>query len=712
MFKAHKQEIEWGGRTLTLETGKVARQSDGAVIVTYGKTSVLCTAVSSKKAAPGVDFFPLSVHHVEKYYAAGRIPGGFFKREGRPTEREVLISRLIDRPIRPLFPENFRNETQVICNLLSHDMENDPDIISLIGASAALSIAGVPFAGPVGAAKVARDADGNFILNPTIAQGKESNLDLVVAGTKEGVLMVESEASELSEDLMLDAVMFAHEGFQPVIEAINKLKADAGKEAWVLEDTSKEDGDVFAAVEKAAEKEMRTAYQVRDKQERVGKLNDLRATVLEKIVDAESDVFNDARVLAQFKKLEKKVVRGDMIKTKVRIDGRDLETVREIKCEVNVIPQVHGSALFTRGETQALVITTLGTSSDEQIIDSINGEYRERFMLHYNFPPYSVGEARRFGPPGRREIGHGKLAWRALNPVIPTKEEFPYTLRVVSEITESNGSSSMATVCGTSLSLMDAGVTLRKPVAGIAMGLIKEGKDFIVLSDILGDEDHLGDMDFKVAGTKDGITSLQMDIKVTSITRDIMKQALKQALDARVHILDEMAHALTDARTEVSDNAPKMHKLKIKKEKIRDLIGPGGKMIRQICEEADVKIDISEEGEVEVAGHSTEALDKAISMINSVCLDPEVGAKHEGKVIKLMDFGAIVSFMGDKTGLVHISQLKNERVEQVSDVVKEGDSVWVKILEVDARGKVRLSMKSLDQNTGDDLKAEKKLKTE
>ncbi len=708
MFKAHKQEIEWGGRTLTLETGKVARQSDGAVIVTYGKTSVLCTTVSAKKADPNLDFFPLAVHHVEKYYAAGRIPGGFFKREGRPTEREILISRLIDRPIRPLFPDNFRNETQIICNLLSHDMENDPDIVALIGASAALSIAGVPFAGPVAAAKIAMDSEGSFILNPTIAQGKESNLDLVVAGTAEGVLMVESEASELSEDLMLDAVMFAHEGFQPVIEAINKLKADAGKKAWVLEDTSKEDKDVFAAVQKNAEKSMRTAYQFRDKQERVGQLNDLRSSVLEAFVNADSGIFTEARILAQFKKLEKKVVRGDMIKTKTRIDGRDLETVREIKCEVNVVPQVHGSALFTRGETQALVITTLGTSSDEQIIDSIDGEYRERFMLHYNFPPYSVGEAKRFGPPGRREIGHGKLAWRALNPVIPTKEEFPYTLRVVSEITESNGSSSMATVCGTSLSLMDAGVTMHKPVAGIAMGLIKEDDDFIVLSDILGDEDHLGDMDFKVAGTKDGITSLQMDIKVTSITRDIMKQALKQALDARIHILGEMAHALTDARTEVSDNAPKMHKMQIKKEKIRDLIGPGGKMIRQICEDADVKIDISEEGEVEVAGNSAEAIDKAISMINSVCLDPEVGEKHQGVVIKLMDFGAIVSFMGDKTGLVHISQLKNERVEQVADVVKEGDSVWVKILEVDARGKVRLNMKSLDQETGEEVKAEKK----
>ena len=512
MFKAHKQEIQWGGRTLTLETGKVARQSDGAVIVTYGETSVLCTAVSAKKAKEGIDFFPLSVHHVEKYYAAGRIPGGFFKREGKPTEREVLISRLIDRPIRPLFPDGFRNETQIITNLLSHDMENDPDVVALIGASAALAIAGVPFAGPVAAAKVSLDSDGEFILNPTVAQYKESNLELVVAGTSEGVLMVESEASELSEDKMLDAVMFAHESFQPVIEAIQKLKADAGKEAWVLEDTSKVDTEVFDKVKATAEDALRTAYQLRIKQDRVAAINEARTKALETVVDSASDTFTEGRVLAQFKKLEKKVVRGDMIKTKKRIDGRDLETVREIKCEVNVVPRAHGSALFTRGETQALVITTLGTSSDEQIIDSIDGEYRERFMLHYNFPPYSVGEAGRFGPPGRREIGHGKLAWRALNPMIPTKEEFPYTLRAVSEITESNGSSSMATVCGTSLSLMDAGVTLKKPVAGIAMGLIKEGKDFIVLSDILGDEDHLGDMDFKVAGTHDGITSLQMDI--------------------------------------------------------------------------------------------------------------------------------------------------------------------------------------------------------
>ncbi len=708
MFKAHKQEIQWGGRTLTLETGKVARQSDGAVIVTYGETSVLCTAVSAKKAKEGIDFFPLSVHHVEKYYAAGRIPGGFFKREGKPTEREVLISRLIDRPIRPLFPEGFRNETQVITNLLSHDMENDPDVVALIGASAALAIAGVPFAGPVAAAKVSTDENGEFILNPTVAQYKESDLELVVAGTSEGVLMVESEASELSEDKMLDAVMFAHESFQPVIEAINKLKADAGKDAWVMEDTSKVEADVFKKVQTTAEDDIRKAYQIQIKQDRVAAINDARTKVLEAVVDAESDTFTEAAVLAQFKKLEKKIVRGDMIKTKKRIDGRDLETVRDIKCEVNVVPRAHGSALFTRGETQALVITTLGTSSDEQIIDSIDGEYRERFMLHYNFPPYSVGEAGRFGPPGRREIGHGKLAWRALNPMIPTKDEFPYTLRAVSEITESNGSSSMATVCGTSLSLMDAGVTLKKPVAGIAMGLIKEDKDFIVLSDILGDEDHLGDMDFKVAGTHDGITSLQMDIKVTSITRDIMKQALSQALDARVHILDEMAKALTDARTDVSDNAPKMHKIQIKKEKIRDLIGPGGKMIRQICEEADVKIDISEEGLVEIAANSQDAIDKAISMVNGVCVDPEVGEKHHGKVIKLMDFGAIVSFMGDKTGLVHISQLKNERVEKVSDVVKEGDDVWVKILEVDARGKIRLSMKVLDQENGEELKAEKK----
>ncbi len=704
MFKVHKEEIQWGGRTLTIETGKIARQADGAVIITYGDTSVLCAAVCSKQPKSNCDFFPMSIHHVEKYYAAGRIPGGFFKREGKPTEREVLISRLIDRPIRPLFPANFHHETQIITNLLSHDMENDPDVIALIGASAALSISGAPFAGPVAAAKVALDCEGAFILNPTVSETKKSDLELVVAGTSEGVLMVESEASELSEEKMLDALMFAHESFQPVIEMINKLKKAVGKESWTVEDTSKDQKTVFDAVKKQGEDAVRSAYQIQIKQDRVTAISHAKSAALESLVKEDDLLFTESQVLAQFKKLEKSVVRGDIIKTKKRIDGRDLSTVRAIECEVNVVPRAHGSALFTRGETQALVIMTLGTSSDEQIIDSIQGEYRERFMLHYNFPPYSVGEAGRFGPPGRREIGHGKLAWRALNPMIPTKAEFPYTMRAVSEITESNGSSSMATVCGTSLAMMDAGVTLKKPVAGIAMGLIQEGDDFAVLSDILGDEDHLGDMDFKVAGTKDGITSLQMDIKVTSITKDIMQQALTQANANRLHILDEMAKALNSAREELSDSAPKMHKMTIKKEKIRDLIGPGGKMIRQICEEADVKIDISEDGEVEIAGNSTEALDKAIDMIKSVCVDPEVGSIFQGKVIKLMDFGAIVSFMGDKTGLVHISQLKNERVEKVADVVKDGDSVWVKILEVDPKGKVRLSMKTLDQKTGKEVK--------
>ncbi len=708
MFKAHKEELQWGGRTLTIETGTVARQADGAVIISYGDSSVMCTAVSAKKANPELDFFPLSVHYIEKFYAAGRIPGGFFKREGKPSEKEVLVSRLIDRPIRPLFPENFKNETQVIANLLSHDMENDPDIVAMIGASAALAIAGVPFQGPIAGARVGLDEDGAFILNPTTEEMKASPLDLVVAGTNDGVLMVESEASELSEDKMLDAVMFAHEGFQPVIEAIERLKKAVGKEAWEIEDTSTVEKDVFKAVQKKAEKDIRKAYEITIKQDRVQALNDIRAAVMEELVDEESDVFTKMQVASQVKKLEKTVVRGDMIKTKKRIDGRDLETVRAIDCQVNVVPRAHGSALFTRGETQALVITTLGTSADEQIIDAIDGEYRERFMLHYNFPPFSVGETGRVGAPGRREVGHGKLAWRAIHPVVPTKEEFPYTLRAVSEITESNGSSSMATVCGTSLALMDAGVPLKKPVAGIAMGLIQEGKDFVVLSDILGDEDHLGDMDFKVAGTKDGITSLQMDIKVTSITKEIMQQALSQAHDNRIHILGEMDKAISTAREELSDTAPKMHKMSINKDKIRDLIGPGGKVIRQICEDASVKIDISEEGDVEVAGNSSESIDMAIEMINNICLDPEVGTIYQGKVQKLMDFGAIVGFMGDKTGLVHISELKDERVEKVADVVSEGDEVWVKILEVDGRGKVRLSMRAVDQESGEALPEKKR----
>ena len=703
MFNIHKQTIEWGGRPLTIETGKIARQSDGAVVVTYGETTVLCTAVSAKEAKPDLDFFPLSVHYVEKSYAAGKIPGGFFKREGRPSEKEVLVSRLIDRPIRPLFPSSFKHETQVICHLLSHDMENDPDIVAMIGASAALAISGSPFLSTVGAARVGLDSDGGFILNPTLEQMENFELDLVVAGTEEGVLMVESEAKELVEDTMLDAVMFAHEHFQPVIKAIQQLAKDVAKEPMKLTDFSKENDSVFAKVKGIAEDKLRKAYTNKIKQDRQTAISDIRKEVTEGLIDAESDVFTSARVLAQFKSLEKKVVRGDMLATKTRIDGRDLNVVRPITCEVNIIPRVHGSALFTRGETQALVITTLGTSSDEQIMDKLEGETRERFMLHYNFPPYSVGETGRTGSPGRREIGHGKLAWRSLNPMIPSKDEFPYTLRVVSEITESNGSSSMATVCGTSLSLMDAGVTMKKPVAGIAMGLIKEGKDFIVLSDILGDEDHLGDMDFKVAGTKEGITSLQMDIKITSITKDIMQQALAQAMDGRIHILGEMEKAISTSREGVSEHAPRMEKIQINKEKIRDLIGPGGKVIRQICEDYDVKIDISEEGEVEISGASSEKLDAAIKVINSIVLDPEVGVKYQGKVIKLMDFGGIVEFMGDKTGLVHISQIKNERINAVADVLSEGDTVWVKVIGLDDRGKVKLSMKSVDQETGEDL---------
>jgi polyribonucleotide nucleotidyltransferase len=702
MFTIHRQEIEWGGRRLVLETGKMARQSDGAVVITYGETSLLCTVVGVKKPKTGIDFFPLSVHYQEKFYAAGRIPGGFFKREAKPSEREVLISRLTDRPIRPLFPNAFRNEVQVICSLMSHDMENDPDILAIIGASAALAISGIPFLHTVAAAKVGY-RDGDFILNPTLEDMKSSSLELVVAGTNEGVLMVESEAKELSEKIMLDAVTFAHEAFQPIIAAIDRLAKNAAKERWVLEDKSKEEKEVFKAVQKATEKKVRAAYELREKQDRYKAVDAARQETLVALTDLTSDLFTSENILVQFKKLEQDIVRGDLLKNRIRIDGRDPETIRPIVCEVNVVPRVHGSALFTRGETQALVITTLGTSSDEQILDNLDGERRERFMLHYNFPPFSVGEAGRVGAPGRREVGHGKLAWRSLNPLVPSKEVFPYTIRVVSEITESNGSSSMATVCGASLALMDAGVSLKAPVAGIAMGLIKEGKDFVVLSDILGDEDHLGDMDFKVAGTQEGVTALQMDIKITSITRAIMEQALKQANAGRMHILGEMAKAMQTSRTDVSDYAPKMVTIQINKDKIRDLIGPGGKMIRHICEVTGVKIDISDEGDVQLAGSSAQSIDSAIALINGVVLDPEIGMICQGTVTKLMEFGAIVTFMGDKTGLVHISQLKNERVKVVEDVVKPGDKVWIKILEVDDRGKVRLSMKEVNQETGEAL---------
>ena len=704
MFNIHKQELDWGGKTLKIETGRIARQSDGAVLVKYGDTVVLCTVVGAKKAKLDIDFFPLTVHYIEKRYAAGKIPGGFIKREGKPSDRETLISRLIDRPIRPLFPDDFHNEVQIICTVLSHDMTNDSDAISIIGASAALAISGLPCLHNVAAAKVGMDKKENFILNPTLEEIKESKLDLVVAGTTEGVLMVESEAKELSEEKMLQAVNFAHESFQPVIKIIEKLAKDASKPKWILEDNSKDNVTVINKISKIAKKDLTIAYKEREKSSRVTQLSAIREKVLEEVVQENDVLFSESRVLSQLKKLEKEVMRGDLLKNKTRIDGRKLDEIRPIKCEVNIVPCVHGSALFTRGETQSLVMTTLGTADDEQIVDNIHGEYREKFMLHYNFPPYSVGEAGRMGATSRREIGHGKLAWRSLNPIMPNKEEFPYTIRVVSEITESNGSSSMATVCGSSLSMMDAGVPMKSPVSGIAMGLIKSGKDFVVLSDILGDEDHLGDMDFKVAGTSQGITSLQMDIKITSINKDIMEQALNQAHAGRKHILNEMSQALTESRKDVSDNAPKMHNINIDKDKIRSLIGPGGKTIRQICDETNAKINISEEGVVEIAANSSNDMNSAIEMINAIVKDLEIGMKYHGTVSKILDFGAVVNVMGDKTGLVHISQIQDERTENVSDILSMNDKVWVKITDIDSSGKVRLTMKELDQKTGKEKK--------
>ncbi len=696
MFTIHRKELDWGGRKLVLETGKIARQADGAVMVTYGDTKVLCTAVGAKSPKPGVDFFPLTINYQEKTFAAGKIPGGFFKREGRPSEKEVLTSRLIDRPIRPLFADGFRNETQVVCTVLAHDLENNPDIAALIGASAALTISGIPFMGPIGAARVGY-ADGEYLLNPTSTDLEGSSLDLVVAGTQEGVLMVESEANELSEEIMLGAVMFGHRGFQPVIDAIIDLAEACAKEPWPLAEAPADYDAVKAKVAELAESGLRDAYAIKAKQERQEAIGAVRKATIEKIVE---EGFDEGLAASQFKKLEKDVVRGDIIKTKNRIDGRDLETVRPIVSEVGILPRAHGSALFTRGETQALVVATLGTGQDEQIIDALEGEYRENFMLHYNFPPYSVGEAGRMGSPGRREIGHGKLAWRAIHPLLPAKDSFPYTLRVVSEITESNGSSSMATVCGTSLSLMDAGVPLARPVAGIAMGLIKEGDDFAVLSDILGDEDHLGDMDFKVAGTEVGVTALQMDIKITSINEKIMKIALDQAKGGRLHILGEMAKALTNAREGVSDNAPRITIIQVPKDKIREVIGTGGKVIREICEVSGAKVDIEDDGTIKVAAVDSAAGQKAIDMIRAIVAEPEIGTIYRGKVVKVVDFGAFVNFLGPRDGLVHISELKPERVKAVGDVVSEGQEVWVKCIGLDDRGKVKLSMKVVDQDTG------------
>lgn len=702
MFNIHKKTIDWGGRPLTLETGKIARQADGAVLATYGETSVLCTVVGAKTAAEGIDFFPLTIQYLERSYAAGRIPGGFFKRETKPSEKEVLTSRLIDRPVRPLFPKGFHNEVQVICKVISHDLENNGDIPAMVGASAALAISGLPFLGPIGGARVAYIND-EFVLNPTLDQMPETKLDLVVAGTRDGVLMVESEAHELSEDTMLDAVNFGHEHFQPVIQMIEELAQDAGKERWSLEKVAEaelQEEKLAELVRSSLETGLREAYAEPLKQLRMQKVS----AVKEAFFAANPELpYSDSLVKSKIKALESDLVRTTTLETERRIDGRDLTTVRPIECEVGFVPRAHGSALFTRGETQAMVITTLGTGQDEQFIDGLEGEYRERFLLHYNFPPYSVGETGRLGAPGRREIGHGRLAWRAINPLLPSKDEFPYTVRVVSEITESNGSSSMATVCGTSLSMMDAGLPLSKPIAGIAMGLILEGDKYAILSDILGDEDHLGDMDFKVAGSKDGVTALQMDIKVTGITSDIMHKALYQARDGRLHILGEMAKALEGARDEVKENAPRIVSMTIPKDRIGEVIGPGGKVIRDICETTGAKLDIDDDGKVNISGLTAESIDQAVQRVKNIVCDPEVGEIYAGKVAKTLEFGAFVDFMGSRSGLVHISALAQERVNKTEDIVKEGDTVFVKVVGFDNRGKIRLSMKDVDQQTGQSL---------
>jgi len=698
MFNVYRKELIWGGRRLALETGRIARQADGAVLATYGETTVLCTAVAMKAAKPGQDFFPLTVNYQEKTFAAGKIPGGFFKREGRPSEKETLVSRLIDRPLRPLFVPGFVNETQIVCTVLSHDLENDPDIVSMIGASAALTISGIPFLGPIGGARVGY-IDGNYVLNPKLAEVALSQLDLVVAGTAEGVLMVESEAKELPEDVMLGAVTFGHREFQPVIEAIINLAETCAREPWSVPSSMLEQDQIEAQLRETTGPLIEAAYNEQGKQDRSNRLDAAKAQVAELFPDEE----RRAMGLKLFKDVEKEIVRGAILRGGRRIDGRDSRSIRPISCEVGILPRAHGSALFTRGETQAMVVATLGTGQDEQIIDALEGEYRENFMLHYNFPPYATGETGRLGSPGRREVGHGKLAWRAVRPLLPSKESFPYTIRVVSEITESNGSSSMASVCGASLALMDAGVPLPRSVAGIAMGLIKEPEGFVVLSDILGDEDHLGDMDFKVAGTHKGVTALQMDLKITSITEEIMRIALDQAREGRVHILDEMASALTGARDTVSDNAPRITTFTIPKEKIREVIGSGGKVIREITESTGAKIDIDDDGTVKVAAVDGDAARAAIDWIRGIVADPEVGVIYNGKVVKVVDFGAFVNFLGSRDGLVHISELAPQRVGKVADVVKLGDTVKVKVLGFDDRGKVKLSMRQVDQETGEDL---------
>src|SRR5881409_1110497 len=710
MFNIHSVEIDWGGRPLRLETGKIARQADGAVLATYGETVVLATVVAAKTPREGVDFLPLTVDYQEKTYAAGRIPGGYFKREGRPTEKETLVSRLIDRPIRPLFVDGWRNETQVIVTTLSHDMENDPDIVALVASSAALTLSGAPFKGPIGAARVGFVND-EYVLNPTLDEMVETNLDLVVAGTADAVLMVESEAKELNEDIMLGAVMFGHRHFQPVIKAIIELAEKAAKEPRevAVVDESALEKQILALIEQ----DLRAAYAIPNKQERHNAIDRAKEKVMAHYFpEGQEPKYDKQRIASVFKELEAKIVRWNILDTSKRIDGRDAKTVRNIVAEVGVLPRAHGSALFTRGETQAMVVTTLGTGEDEQYIDALSGTYKETFLLHYNFPPYSVGETGRLGGTKRREIGHGKLAWRAIHPVLPPHHEFPYTVRVVSEITESNGSSSMASVCGASLALMDAGVPLKRPTAGIAMGLILEGSRFAVLSDILGDEDHLGDMDFKVAGTERGVTSLQMDIKIAGITEETMRVALNQAKDGRMHILGEMAKALTSARAELGEHAPRIEVFSIPTDKIREVIGSGGKVIREIVEKTGAKIDISDDGTVKVASANGDAMKAAINWIKSIASEPEVGHIYDGTVVKVMDFGAFVNFFGAKDGLVDISQLAPRRVQKVTDIVKEGDKVKVKLLGFDERGKVRLSMKAVDQATGEDLDAKHKAEGE
>ena len=697
MFNIQSEEINWGGRTLKIETGKIARQADGAVVVTYGGTSVIATVCAEKKPKAGIDFFPLTVNYQEKAYASGKIPGGYFKREGRPTERETLISRLIDRPVRPLFVKEFKNETQVIATALTYDHENDPDIVAMIACSAALTISGIPFKGPIAAAKIGL-IDNEMVLNPKVEDIENSDLELVVAGTKNAILMIESEASELTEKVMLEAVMYAHESMQDVIEMIIHLARKCAKDPMIIEE--KDNTEITSFIDDEVRSKLEKAFQITDKQKRYGQVGIIKDEIIEKLTEKYDDNYDETEASGIFKEIESSIVRNSILKDSKRIDGRGLSDIRPISVEVGLLPQTHGSSLFTRGETQAIVVTTLGTSEDEQYVDSLDGTKKQNFMLHYNFPPFSVGEVGRVGATGRREIGHGKLAWRAIHPLLPSKDDFPYTLRVVSEITESNGSSSMATVCGTSLALMDAGVPIREPIAGIAMGLILEGKDYAILSDIIGDEDHLGDMDFKVAGTSKGITTLQMDIKIAGITKEIMKKALDQAKVGRKHILSEMEKAIKTSRDDVADTAPRIVTMNIPTDKIKDVIGSGGKVIKEMVEQTGAKISVEDSGIITIASSDKSAIEAAKVRIHQIVDEPEVGEIYKGKIVKIVDFGAFVNFFGPRDGLVHISQLSNERTSQVTDVVNENDDVYVKLIGFDDRGKSKLSMKGINQESG------------